>query len=44
MKENDSSKKIIMLFPKLPQKKGKTIGNPPKVQQMPFISKKPVKK
>ena len=28
------------LFHKIPKKKGKTIGNPPKVQQIPYNPKK----
>lgn len=31
------------LFHKKPKKKGKTVGNPPKVQQMPYIPRKETK-
>lgn len=40
MTSHDSQKKLISLFQNLPKKKGKTIGNPPKVQQMPYRPRK----
>jgi hypothetical protein len=35
-----SQKDFSSLFNKIPKKKGKIIGNPPKVQQMPFNPRK----
>jgi hypothetical protein len=44
MKPNESQKEFDTIFPKLPKKKGKTVGNPPKVQQMPYRPRKESKK
>ncbi len=39
-----ASKELSALFDRTPKKKGKTIGNPPTVQQMPYSPRKSVKK
>lgn len=43
MEYNANYQNMKSLFGKKSKKKGKTIGNPPKVQQMPYKSKKEVK-
>jgi hypothetical protein len=35
-----SKENINNIFDKFPKKKGKTIGNPPKIQQMPYNPRK----
>jgi len=43
MKSRISPKKFDELFTRISKKKGKTIGNPPKVQQMPYQPRKETK-
>ncbi len=40
MQKVNSQDKLPNILAKNPKKKGKTIGNPPKVQQMPYNPRK----
>jgi hypothetical protein len=44
MKANASEEEFKLLFPSLPKKKGKTIGNPPPLNQQPYRPRKATKK
>ena len=40
MKKTNSQNKLPNILAKNPKKKGKTIGNPPTIQQMPYNPRK----